>query len=68
MLEVMNSSDRNKYELIAMCFPTPRDTITDRAKKVFHGHLNLYSHNRYVVIFFCTYQFYIVNLILLFCY
>lgn len=47
MLEAMDPSDRSKYELIAMCFPTPRDMITDRAKGVFHGHVNLFSSNRY---------------------
>lgn len=58
MLEVMDPSNRNEYELIAMCFPTPRDVITDRAKKVFHGHLNLHSYNRYILTFVISYFFF----------
>ena len=48
MLEKINSPVRGSVELIAMCFPTPRDPITDRAKGLFEGHINLYPSNRYV--------------------
>ena len=29
-----------------MCFPTPRDALTDRAAKVFDSHINLSPHNK----------------------
>lgn len=34
------------YELVALCFPTPRDKITDRARLLFHEHVNLDTANR----------------------
>ena len=36
----------SEYELIALCFPTPRDKITDRARLLFQEHVNLDSRNR----------------------
>ena len=35
-----------KLELIAMCFPTPRDSTTDRAAVVFDRHINLIALNK----------------------
>lgn len=35
-----------KVELIAMCFPTPRDDTTDRARLVFDRHINLSPTNK----------------------
>jgi len=46
MLEASRGSVRSRVELIAMCFPTPRDTITERTKSLFNGHVNLYPGNR----------------------
>ena len=37
-------------ELIAMCFPTPRDRTTDRANAVFNEHINLDPENKTAVI------------------
>lgn len=39
-------SANEDYELIALCFPTPRDRITDRARVLFHEHVNLDTTNR----------------------
>ena len=38
--------ENKDYELIALCFPTPRDKITDRARLLFHEHVNLDTTNR----------------------
>ena len=35
-----------RVELIAMCFPTPRDQTTDRANAVFDKHINLTPYNK----------------------
>jgi hypothetical protein len=48
MLEKSSGPLRSRMELIAMCFPTPRDPITDRAKTLFDGHINLFPANRYI--------------------
>jgi hypothetical protein len=36
-----SSFDRSKVKLTAMCFPTPRDSITDRARGLFDDHINI---------------------------
>jgi hypothetical protein len=36
----------NEIELVAMCFPTPRDETTDRTGAVFDKHINLSSENK----------------------
>lgn len=49
ILESIPEVRRKKVQLIAMCFPTPRDKTTDRANALFHTHVNLSPQNKYVV-------------------
>lgn len=46
ILEELTESSREEFLLIAMCFPTPRDSRTDRANKMFDKHINLSPHNK----------------------
>lgn len=50
ILESIDVKLRSNLELIAMCFPTPRDAITDRANAVFDRHINLSPHNKTLVL------------------
>jgi hypothetical protein len=47
-LKKHNSLRKNTIDIttVAMCFPTPRDILTDAAAKVFDFHINLSPHNR----------------------
>jgi hypothetical protein len=46
ILEELTEASRKEFELVAMCFPTPRDERTDRANKMFDKHINLSPHNK----------------------
>lgn len=46
LMESLTADDRRDVELIALCFPTPRDPITDRAMAVFDSNVNLSPHNK----------------------
>ena len=47
ILESIAPALRQKVTLIAMCFPTTRDRITDRANAIFDEHVNLPTKNKY---------------------
>ena len=48
--EMRMEPTRNKYHIISMCFPTPRDGLTDALlhNELFDQHINLNPNNRYV--------------------
>lgn len=46
LLQSMTSADRQGIKFIAICFPTPRDKMTDLANSAFDGHVNLPSSNK----------------------
>ncbi len=48
LLEAMTYDDRLDFEIIAMCFPTPRDGLTDRVMALFDRHVNLSPQNKCV--------------------
>lgn len=41
---------RNKFEIVALCFPTPRSLITDRVNALFDDHINLSPENKTQII------------------
>ena len=50
LLESMSPDFRRRLLLLAMCFPTPRDAMTDRASTVFDRHINLSALNKTEVV------------------
>jgi hypothetical protein len=41
---------RNQFEIIALCFPTPRSIVTDRVTSLFDEHINLSPENKTQII------------------
>jgi hypothetical protein len=46
MFDGLKAAVRQDVYLIAMCFPTPRDRMTDRVNAVFDKHVNLSPNNK----------------------
>ena len=50
ILESMSRKSRTNVKLTAMCFPTPRDSTTDRVNSLFDDHINLVTNNKSLII------------------
>ena len=46
LMDSMSHDDRREFEFFAMCFPTPRDSNTDKINGLFDAHINLSSDNK----------------------
>jgi hypothetical protein len=46
LMESMSPKLRTSFQFAAMCFPTPRDFMTDRANALFDIHINLVASNK----------------------
>jgi len=46
IVDNISKENRKKYRFIVMCFPTPRDALTDRIMTIFDKNINLSTSNK----------------------